>query len=309
VLLVGGESVAVQCLTRLQTREDAEVVGVVPAAGSANPLPKAAFVAGIPTWPVSSVTGPDAGATIRSNDVDVLLNVHSLHLLPGAATAAPHVGAFNLHPGPLPEYAGLNPASWAIFNSEPMHGVTVHAMTDRTDAGPIAFEHRFPIEPDDTALTLSGKCVRAGLELLEELITTVAAGQPVPARHQDLSRRRYFPAGAPNEARIDWEWSSEQISNLVRACTYAPFPSPWGQAWTVSEGARVEVLGVRRLDQPGAAPAGIVLAYEGDSVIIASGTGALLVNRVRVDEERPPPRAVFRLGAVLTQSSEPRETS
>ena len=301
VLLVGGESAAVQCLNRLQLRDDTEVVAVVPADQPGNPLPKAALPAGIPVWPISSITGPDAGATIRSHRVDILLNVHSLHLLGEPAVTAPRMGAFNLHPGPLPEYAGLNPVSWAIFNSENGHGVTVHAMTDRTDAGPIAFERRFPISSSDTALTLSANCVTAGVELLDELIATVASGQPVPAREQDLSQRRYFQAGAPDDARINWRWHSDRIARLVRACAYAPFPSPGGQAWTMSDGARVEVLAVRLLGAAGGTPVK-VLAYDGDSAVIAAGTGAVTVDRIRVGDERSSPRAAFRLGARVDQS-------
>lgn len=300
VLLVGGESAAVQCLKRLQSREDTQVAAVAPAAGPGNPLLKAAIAAGLPVWPIASITGTDAATSIRADRIDVLLNVHSLHLLPSATLQSPRIGAFNLHPGPLPEYAGLNPVSWAIFRGERTHGVTVHAMTDRTDAGPIAFERRFPIASDDTALTLSAKCVKAGVELLDELIATVASGQPVPAREQDLSQRRYFPAGAPDDARIDWRWHSDRIANLVRACTYAPFPSPWGQAWTTSDGARVEVLTVRLLGGETGTP-GTVLAYDGDSAVIAAGTGAVTVDRIRIDGGQLSPHAVFRLGARVGQ--------
>ena len=73
---------------------------------------------------------------MREQGVDLLLNVHSLYLIARrTVVAAPRIGSFNLHPGPLPEYAGLNTPSWAIYNGEREHGVTVHWMEPGVDTG------------------------------------------------------------------------------------------------------------------------------------------------------------------------------
>ena len=67
------------------------------------------------------------------------MNVHSLFLI-HPWSSAPTIGSFNLHPGPLPEYAGLNVPSWAIYEGEKRsHGVTVHWMDEGVDTGPIAW--------------------------------------------------------------------------------------------------------------------------------------------------------------------------
>ena len=52
--------------------------------------------------------------TIRKLDVELLFNVHSLSVL-GWDILRPHIGSFNLQPGPLPEYACLNALSRAIY--------------------------------------------------------------------------------------------------------------------------------------------------------------------------------------------------
>ena len=70
--------------------------------------------------------------------------------------AAPTIGSFNLHPGPLPEYAGLNVPSWAIYEGERSHGVTLHWMDEGIDTGPIVWQERFDDRLDDTGLALSG---------------------------------------------------------------------------------------------------------------------------------------------------------
>src|SRR5262245_33350316 len=81
---------------------------------------------GLPTWHAKLVKSPEFAMQIREADVDLLLNVHSLFLIHGDVVAAPRLGSYNLHPGPLPQYAGLNTVSWAIYRGETDYGVTLH---------------------------------------------------------------------------------------------------------------------------------------------------------------------------------------
>jgi len=60
--------------------------------------------------------------------------------VPEAVLGVPARGAWNLHPGPLPRYAGLNAPSWAIYRGEQRHGVTVHRMDRGIDTGDIAYQ-------------------------------------------------------------------------------------------------------------------------------------------------------------------------
>lgn len=73
------------------------------------------------------------------------------------------MGSFNLHPGPLPRYAGLNVRSWAIYQDEQTHGVTLHWMEARVDTGPIAFETMFDLSADDSGLSREIAVAKASL--------------------------------------------------------------------------------------------------------------------------------------------------
>ena len=72
----------------------------------------------MPILPSTSVRDPEFAEWMRSEEIDLLLNVHSLYVIHADLVAAPRTGSFNLHPGPLPEYAGLNAPSWAIYHGE-----------------------------------------------------------------------------------------------------------------------------------------------------------------------------------------------
>jgi UDP-4-amino-4-deoxy-L-arabinose formyltransferase/UDP-glucuronic acid dehydrogenase (UDP-4-keto-hexauronic acid decarboxylating) len=174
--------------------------------------------------------------------VDLLLNVHSLYIVPEPVLRLPRHGAYNLHPGPLPDYAGLNAPSWALYHGADMHGVTLHRMEPGIDTGPIVFQQRFPVGPRDTGLTLSLRCADEGLRLVERLLEADPASLALSP--QDLARRRYFGRGAPQGGRIDWRSAARLIERFVRACDYQPFGSPWGAPVAELEGRSVQILKV-----------------------------------------------------------------
>ena len=147
-----------------------------------------------------------------------MLNVHSLFVIHPSVLVAPRLGCYNLHPGPLPRYAGLNVVSWAIYCGERFHGVTVHRMTSEIDAGAIAYEESFPIHTSDSALMVSATCVRIGVQLMLRLLGE-ASNDPasVPAMAQDLNTRRYFVRNAHHDCSLTLSQSAEGVVNFNSA--------------------------------------------------------------------------------------------
>ncbi|MBI3758424.1 MAG: hypothetical protein HY269_01560 [Deltaproteobacteria bacterium] len=249
VVLVGEESAGAQTL-KLLAQSQHRVAGVLaappqPARGSATVWQLAGQL-GYRRWPAELVKDAAFAEVLRAEGVDLLLNVHSLYLIAPAVIAAPRYGSFNLHPGPLPRYAGLNAVSWAIYRGETAHGVTLHKLEPGIDTGPLVFQTLFPLGEQDTALAVYTKCIRAGVVLLERLLD-LAARDPlaIPLTPQDLSQREYFGKGAPNEGRIQWARPAREIYNWVRACNYFPFPSPWGHPRARLAGQELALTQVR----------------------------------------------------------------
>jgi UDP-4-amino-4-deoxy-L-arabinose formyltransferase/UDP-glucuronic acid dehydrogenase (UDP-4-keto-hexauronic acid decarboxylating) len=239
---------------------------------------------------------------IREQGVDLLLNIHSLYLIHGDVLAAPRVGSFNLHPGPLPHYAGLNAPSWAIYNGESRHAVTVHWMEPGVDTGAIAYETWFDLTESDTGLSVSIRCAREGVALMEQLVE-VAAENPaaIPRREQDLSKRRYYRRGeVPDDGRITWEHPARLIVNLVRASDYFPFPSPWGSPTTRLAGDELGVLKAsltgRRCDEE---PGTVGETAEGGGILVAAADEWVLVERLVADGGPQPASELLRPGVQL----------
>src|SRR5438309_8834253 len=115
VLLVGEESAGLQ-LFRLLAGGPHELVAVMtsPPTGESGfiGLWKAAQSHGCAVWLPTLVKDPEFPERVRAERVDILLNIHSIVVLPARVIEAARYGCFNLHPGPLPRYAGLNSVSW-----------------------------------------------------------------------------------------------------------------------------------------------------------------------------------------------------
>jgi methionyl-tRNA formyltransferase len=304
VLLAAEESAGIQVLRAL-ARSPYRTVAVLttePTRGAGATVASVAETLGATVLPSERVRDSGFARFVRDEDVDLFLNVHSLYLVNADVIRAPRIGAFNLHPGPLPEYAGLNAPSWAIYNAERRHAVTLHWMEPEIDTGPIAFTAGFELEPDDTGLSVSAKCVRHGVPLVERLLEVAAADpESIPRIEQDLSKRRYFRRDeVPDGGRIVWSRPARRVVDLVRACDYFPFPSPWREPVARLGEREIAVLKSSRAGEPADAPPGTIRAAEGDAVAVATGDEWILVHRVQVDGEVRPAADVLAPGDSLS---------
>jgi len=258
---------------------------------------------GCATWPAELVKDPSLGERLRSQQVDILLNVHSLYVIDKDVLAAPKLGCFNLHPGPLPRYAGLNAVSWALFRGEQTHGVTVHRMDPEIDSGPIVYQSCFPIEADDTALSLSLKCAREGVALMLRLLQAAeSGGASIPLLPQDLTMREYFGKEVPEQGRLSWLWPARKVLDFVRACDYFPFASPWGHPRTrlgVQEFALVKASGTGLLCD---ALPGTVGDATDSGVYVACQDEWILASKLLVNGRHQPAAEVLRHGDCLADS-------
>jgi len=310
IVLIAEESPGIQLLRALG-QSDHRVVAVMasPANGTTDRATvwRVAEKLGYPTWPARLVSDPDFAGTVRSERADIILNVHSLYIIHREVIDAPRIGSFNLHPGPLPAYAGLNTVSWAIYRGETTYGVTVHKMVPEVDAGPIVSQSFFKIEPNDTALSLYSRCVRAGLTLVLKLLETASIDPGViPLVPQDLTKRQYFGKAIPEHGRLRWSRPAREIVNFVRACDYYPFPSPWGSPRARKGDRDIAVVKASLTGKVCNALPGTVADAEGSSgVYIACADEWILVSRLMINGRRTDAVEVLRPKDRLDDGGDP----
>jgi methionyl-tRNA formyltransferase len=252
---------------------------------------------GYATWPANLVRNPDFAAKVHDANVDIIINVYSTFLIRKEILQAARLGSFNLHPGPLPRYAGLNSVCWAIYKGESKHGVTVHKIVPEIDAGPIVYQEIIDIESEETGLSLSGKCVNAGVPLVLRLLE-VAAQEPanIPLLAQDLTGREYFGRGVPENGNLSWNRPARHISNFVRASYFSPFPSPWGTPRSTLGDLVLGILKVQLTGKTADAPPGTVGAESDGGVAVASGDEWLIIRQVLREGKYVPAKEVIKSG-------------
>ena len=67
-------------------------------------------------------------------------------ILPRSLFARPRLGTVNLHKGKLPDYRGMPPAFWELWNNEKSVGCTVHWVDDNLDTGDLVCTTEVPTE-------------------------------------------------------------------------------------------------------------------------------------------------------------------
>lgn len=287
VVLAAEEAAGLQMLRAL-ARSNHQLVAVLAAppepGATAASIWVVARASGFQTWPAKMVKDPNLADRLRSERVDILLNVHSLYIIHKDVLAAPRLGAFNLHPGPLPRYAGLNAVSWAIYRGEETHGVTIHKMEPEIDTGPIVYQSLFPIDDSATGLSLSFKCVREGVRLMLNFLD-IASTEPsrIPLRSQDLRQREYFGGEVPNNGWLPWSSPAKRVLNFVRACDYLPFRSPWGCPKTRLGNREVGVVKTKATGLPCDALPGTVGRPFDSGVQVACLDEWILVKQLKIE--------------------------
>jgi methionyl-tRNA formyltransferase len=304
VVLAAEESAGLQMLRSLAASQHrlVAVFAAPPTGGAAASVWNVSTSLGLETRPAKQLKDAALGEWLRSQQVDILLNVHSLYVIHSQVLAAPRLGAFNLHPGPLPRYAGLNAVSWAIFRGEQEHAVTVHRMDPEIDTGPIVYQARFPIEAGDTALSLSFKCVREGVALMQRLLEVAGRGDELPLSPQDLAVREYFGREVPEQGQLSWSWPAYKVVNFVRACDYFPFTSPWGHPRTRRGAQEFALVKASRTGTPCGVSPGTVGDSTDSGVQVACQDEWVLARKLQVMGTYLPAAGFLRPGDRLANS-------
>jgi methionyl-tRNA formyltransferase len=105
---------------------------------------------------------------------------------------------------------------------------------------------------------------------------------------QDDARATTFGGRGPEDGRMAWRRSARALFDLVRAVTH-PYPG----AFTTFGGAKLFVWAARPLDEPREAAPGRVAAIGADGIVVGTGGGGLLLQRVQLDGAAEEPAADF----------------
>jgi len=117
----------------------------------------------------------------------------------------------NVHPSLLPRWRGAAPVERALMAGDTRTGVTIHRTTPELDAGPIAAQEAFDIEPDDDAGAVFSRSAAIAARLLDGVIDEPHF-EPQPD-----DGVTYAEKIAPPDRELDLTRPAQELVNVVRA--------------------------------------------------------------------------------------------
>jgi methionyl-tRNA formyltransferase len=234
----------------------------------------------IPVHTTEDVNSPQWIAKIAAMNPDIIFSFYYRKMIGREILDLSRVGAFNLHGSYLPAYRGRCPVNWVIINGEKSTGVTLHYMVEKPDAGDIVGQKAVVIDVSDTAKTLYDKLCRAARELLNELLPLMKQGT-IPRQKQNLSQGSYYGGRRPEDGRIDWEKSADEIYNLIRAVT-DPYPGAF--ALLDHDGKMIIWWGEPVVPEISAAPGELIIKNK--EILVQTGKDAIKLTDIEINGKR-----------------------
>ena len=203
-------------------------------------------------------------------DADLLLTIGYGVILPTSVISLPTHGSINLHFSLLPRWRGAAPVQRAIEAGDSVSGVTVFALDEGMDTGPIYLERRFALDADITSDELLNELADLGVEAVAQTLTLIEQG--VRPHAQSLEGATRAMKISKGDAQIDWNQSAEVISQKIRAFTSNP------GAWTNFRESTLKVFTPTITDFP--LPPGELLLKE-KKLYIGTSTFAIEIGEVQ----------------------------
>lgn len=225
---------------------------------------------GIPVTLIDSHQQQGLRESVAALNTEFLFSFYFRFMLPPEVLASVSRGAFNMHGSLLPNYRGRVPVNWAIIRGEHETGATLHEMVAKPDAGRIVDQQAVPILPNDIAVDVFRKVTVAAEMVLQRALGPLLAGTAT-LKPQNLTSGSYFGGRKPEDGRIDWGMSAQQIHNLVRAVA-PPYPG----AFATLGDRQLRVLKTFHTPQAPAAPCPPSLYSANDQLRLQCADGQTL---------------------------------
>jgi len=263
-----------------------------------SPVKRSAAARGLPVLQPRRVRAESFIEQARALAPDVLALAAFGQIVPQALLDLPPLGPINVHGSLLPKYRGAAPIQRAIMAGETEAGVTTMWMDATLDTGDMLLARSAPIDPDDTAGTLTPRLAALGAELLVETLRGLAAGT-LPRRKQDDSLATLAPAIKPEDGYVEWGELAEEIRNRIRGV------SPKPGAFTAFQGRHLKILAVQAAGESELAPGTVArISKNPAGIVVAAGGGtALLVTDVQPESRNRMPAADWARGARIAPGS------
>lgn len=240
-----------------------------------SPVKQTALSHDIPVHQPLNFKTHDSVDTLKQLEADLMIVVAYGLILPEPVLNAPKLGCLNVHASLLPRWRGAAPIQRAILAGDKTTGISIMAMDEGLDTGPVYSDAQCTIEEADTAQSLHDKLAELGSETLLDTLTQLEKNQvtPIPQSHDGVT---YAHKLKKVEAKIHWQLASQEIERQVRAF------NPWPIAFTQIGDKALRVWEAKHSpDTSSANTPGEILSVD-DGIKVATGQGSLLLTQLQL---------------------------
>ncbi len=250
----------------------------------ASPVKQLALSRGSEVFQPLTLKDEAAQEKLRLLAPDVMVVAAYGLILPQAVLDIPRHGCLNIHASLLPRWRGAAPIHRAILAGDAESGVCIMQMEAGLDTGPVLLSASTPITAQDTSQTLHDKLAVQGAQLIVSALQHL----PLPAVAQPEAGVTYAAKLDKSEAPLDWRRPAAELDRQIRAFT--PFPG----TTAVLDGAPLKVWAALPRSESGVP--GTVLAADKHGILVACGSGSLLLTELQKAGGKRLPVAQFLAG-------------
>ena len=254
-----------------------------------SPVKQAALELGLRVaQPEKLRNNAEALQMLKGVDADVMVVAAYGLILPQDVLDTPKHGCLNIHASLLPRWRGAAPIQRAIEAGDAETGVCIMQMDIGLDTGSVVSEHRYAIQPTDTANEVHDALMSLGAAAIVADLQQLKTEGRLKSVKQPEEGVTYAQKLSKEEARINWSESAAVIERKIRA--FNPVPA----AWVEYQGKPMKIWRAEVVEQQGRA--GEVLSCSSDGLIIACGANALKITQLQPSGSKRMDIAAFAAG-------------
>ncbi|WP_107919233.1 methionyl-tRNA formyltransferase [Neisseria elongata] len=254
-----------------------------------SPVKQAALELGLRVaQPEKLRNNAEALQMLKEVEADVMVVAAYGLILPQDVLDTPKHGCLNIHASLLPRWRGAAPIQRAIEAGDAETGVCIMQMDIGLDTGGVVSEHRYAIQPTDTANEVHDALMNLGAAAIVADLQQLKTEGRLKSVKQPEEGVTYAQKLSKEEARINWSESAAVIERKIRA--FNPVPA----AWVEYQGKPMKIWRAEVVAQQGRA--GEVLFCSSDGLIIACGENALKITELQPSGSKRMDIAAFAAG-------------
>lgn len=238
----------------------------------------------IPVFQPEIVSAPEFADTLKAFEADLFVVVAYGEIIKQHLLDMPHKACINLHASLLPKYRGAAPIQRCIIEGENETGITIMHMVKKMDAGDMISKATILIKPDMTFGELEQALCETGKKVLLNVINDFEKEEPV-CFSQDHTQATFAPKIELEDCEIDWNYSAQNIHNLVRGVN--PYPGAWCYVLVKGERKRLKVIQTKIVAHATAKPGTVINMHQTKgNLIIATDNQAVELIEVQLEGKK-----------------------